>query len=201
MGKVTEAAGWAGFGGLAFMAGQALEGKAFLRAAEALNARVEADFEAIQMTGRLMPVPMPQALVIAGPRSKPKLFWLCLIGGCATAWVLAFIVSLPVLLANPPRTGPAVPQAIFGAVVTGFGAAVLGGWVLAAMAWMIVASRENARRSAAVAGEVAKRYWAERDRAGQALARGANPVAVREHLWTYRIPTDPDDIAFDLGLS
>lgn len=53
MGRFASTAGWAGFGGAAWMAGQAIEGRAFLKAAETMNAQLAADYDAIGATGRL----------------------------------------------------------------------------------------------------------------------------------------------------
>lgn len=114
MGRLASTAGWAGFGGAAWLAGQAIEGRAFLKAAETMNAQIAADYDAIGETGGLPQVepvlPLHGGLVA----SKPKILLKCWAGGASLTLVLVsalfFLVSVSHLDASTTPAGGVVQE-------------------------------------------------------------------------------------------
>lgn len=195
MGRLASTAGWAGFGGAAWMAGQALEGRAFLKAAETMNAQLAADYDAIGATGRLPEVapvlPLHGGLVA----SKPKILLKCWAGGAVLTLVLVsalfFLVSVTHL---DKTTTPA--GALVGSIGMGIGFAIFAGWFPGLLLWFVFGSRENARRSASVVVQRYRQYWQAREQARVDLARGADPDAVRRFLDSFEIATYDDEVLF-----
>lgn len=196
MGRVATSAAWAGAGGVAWAANQAVEGRAFLRAAEIMNAQIALDYDAIGTAGRLpqaQPVLPLHGGVVA---SKPRLLLKCWAGGAALTLVLVsalfFLVSVTHL---DKTTTPA--GALVGSIGMGVGFAIFAGWFPGLLLWIVFGTKENARRSANVVLQQYRRYWAARERARIDPANGANPDAVRAFLDSFEIATYPDDTLFE----
>jgi len=195
MGRLASTAGWAGFGGAAWMAGQAIEGRAFLKAAETMNAQLAADYDAIGATGRLpeaQPVlPLHGGLVA----SKPKILLKCWTGGAALTLALVSAVFFLVSITHLDKTTTPA-GALVGSIGMGLGFAIFLGWFPGLLLWMVFGTRENARRSANVVLKRYREYWAARERARVDLQHGANPDAVRAFLDSFEIATYDDETLF-----
>ncbi|SJN37386.1 hypothetical protein FM114_10470 [Luteococcus japonicus LSP_Lj1] len=92
-------------------------------------------------------------------------------------------------------------QAIFGALVTGFGSAILLGWLVGAVLWIVFGAKENARRSANVVLQHFQDYWREREQARLALTQGADSDRVGAKLRSYRIADEADEVLFGSELA
>lgn len=197
MGRLASTAGWAGVGGAAWVTGQAIDARAFMKAAETMNAQIAADFDALA-TGRLpeaQPVlPLHGGLVA----SKPKILLKCLLGGALLTLLLVsalfFLVSITHL---DKTTTPA--GALVGSIGMGLGFAILLGWFPGLLLWLVFGTRENARRSANVVIKRYREYWSARERARIDLELGADPEAVRRFLDSFEIAIYDDETLFGEG--
>lgn len=195
MERFASAAGWAGFGGAAWVAGQAIEAKAFLRAAEKMNRQVAADYDAIGASGQLPPVtpvlPLHGGLIA----SKPRILFKCWAGGAALTLVLVSALFFLVSVTHLDRTTTPA-GALVGSIGLGIGFAIFAGWLPGLLLWLVFGSRENARRSANIVLKRYREYWAARERARIDLAHGADPDAVRQFLGSFEIATYDDEVLF-----
>ena len=194
---VRSAAGWIGFGGVAWAAGQAIEGRAFMQAAAKMNVQIGDDIDYLARHGRLPDTPPALPLHGGLVASKPRIMAKCFAGGAGIAFLSAALLSFPVLASHHPTSGSPMAQAIFGALVTGFGSAILLGWLVGAVLWIVFGAKENARRSANVVLQQYRRYWAAREQARVDLAHGADPDAVRRFLDSFEIATYDDATLFE----
>ncbi|GAA1380767.1 hypothetical protein [Luteococcus sanguinis] len=196
MGRVATSAAWAGVGGVAWAANQAVEGRAFLRAAEIMNAQIALDYDAIGATGRLPEVAPVLPLHGGMVASKPKILLTCWAGGAALTLVLVaalfFLVSVTHLDKSTTPAG-----ALVGSIGMGVGFAIFAGWFPGLLLWFVFGSRENARRSTNVVLQQYRRYWAAREQARVDLAHGADPDAVRRFLDSFEIATYDDASLFE----
>lgn len=198
MGRIASAAGWAGATGAAWAVGQGIEANAFMKAAHRMNAQVEADWEC---AGRgFLPDTQP-LFPLQGPlvASKPKIMAKCFGAGAGVMFAVGFVIAFGVILASQPQGPSPLVQAVFGGILTGVFAAVMVGWLVAAILWLVFGTKENARRSANVVTQHYRAYWAERVRAQHALTQGVDREQVQQALWGYRIMTEPDEMLFGSG--
>ena len=191
---VRSAAGWIGFGGVAWAAGQAVEGRAFMQAAAKVNAQIGDDIDYLARHGRLPDTPPALPLHGGLVASKPRIMAKCFAGGAGIAFLSAALLSFPVLASHQPTSGSPMAQAIFGALVTGFGSAILLGWLIGAVLWIVFGAKENARRSANVVLQHFQDYWREREQARLALTQGADFLLVGAKLRSYHIADEPDEV-------
>ncbi|WP_394277720.1 hypothetical protein [Luteococcus sp.] len=132
MGKIASAAGWAGATGVAWVASQGIEARAFMQAAQRMNAQVETDFNAAPQG--YLPDAAP-LFPLQGPlvASKPKIMAKCFATGCGAMFAIGALIGGGVILANPPQGGSALAQAILSGIMTGLFAAIAVGWLVGAI--------------------------------------------------------------------
>lgn len=189
----TSTKGAVGFGALAWLAGQVGEGRAFMAAAEQMNAQIEADVDALSRSLRLPDSPPLLPLTGSRARSKVGILMRCWLAGAGLTWAL---VALPFILAIAMAHDPKTPLAlgVVGGLGIGLGAAIFVGWLPALIFFMITGSRENNRRSRGVVLDRFSQYWQARQQAQVDLERGADANQVGAFLWSFRIATESDGV-------